>query len=173
MSCTIDPQGLARRMETSSDLTILDVLLPEHYQAYHIPGALNACVYEMVFLDTVQKLVPDKSAPIVVYDTSRRSQASANVASLDPAWNSFRTPAADRLKFIAATLSRAALSPAARVRHVAPWSILCLIMRLSNSPAAHASNQTYLCGNRAQLLNSFLQQSSLKNPSSTRSRLRS
>ena len=80
MSCTIDPQGLARRMETSSDLTILDVLLPEHYQAYHIPGALNACVYEMVFLDTVQKLVPDKSAPIVVYDTSRRSQASANAA---------------------------------------------------------------------------------------------
>ena len=45
MTCTIDASGLARRMETPSGLIILDVLLPEHYQAYHIPGALNACVY--------------------------------------------------------------------------------------------------------------------------------
>jgi len=80
MSCTIDPLGLARRMETSSDLTILDVLLPEHYQSCHIPGAVNACVYEVVFLDTVRSLVPDRNAPIVVYDTSRRSQASASAA---------------------------------------------------------------------------------------------
>jgi len=80
MSCTIDPMALARRMETSSDLTILDVLLPEHYQTYHIPGAVNACVYEIAFLDTVQLLVPDKNAPVVVYDTSKRSQASASAA---------------------------------------------------------------------------------------------
>jgi rhodanese-related sulfurtransferase/polyisoprenoid-binding protein YceI len=77
MNCTIDASGLARRMEESSDLTILDVLLPEHYQNYHIPGALNACVYEVVFIDTVQQIVPDKKTPIVVYDTSQRSQASA------------------------------------------------------------------------------------------------
>jgi polyisoprenoid-binding protein YceI len=64
-------------METSADLIILDVLLPEHYAANHIPGAVNACVYEVVFLDTVAGLVPDKNAPIVVYDTSKRSQASA------------------------------------------------------------------------------------------------
>ena len=77
MSCIIDPLGLARRMETNSDLTILDVLLPEHYQTHHIPGAVNACVYEIAFLDTVSRLVPEKNAPIVVYDTSKRSQASA------------------------------------------------------------------------------------------------
>ena len=80
MTCTIDARGLARRLEMSSDLTIIDVLLPEHYQAHHIPGAINACVYEVVFLDTVQRLVPDRNAPIVVYDTSRRSQASASAA---------------------------------------------------------------------------------------------
>ena len=77
MACTIDPSGLARRLETTSDLIILDVLLPEHYAACHIPGAVNACVYEVVFLDTVARLVADKSVPIVVYDTSKRSQASA------------------------------------------------------------------------------------------------
>jgi polyisoprenoid-binding protein YceI/rhodanese-related sulfurtransferase len=77
MTCTIDALGLARRMETSSDLTVLDVLLPEHFAAYHIPGAINACVYEVVFLDTVEHLIPDRSVPIVVYDSSRRSRASA------------------------------------------------------------------------------------------------
>ena len=77
MTCTLDALGLARRMETSSDLVILDVLLPEHYQAHHIPGAVNACVYEVVFLDNVQRLIPDKSTPVVVYGTSKRSQASA------------------------------------------------------------------------------------------------
>ena len=80
MTCTIDPRGLARRLETSSDLIILDVLLPEHYQANHIPGAVNACVYEVVFLETVQRLIPDKSVPVVVYDTSKRSQASGYAA---------------------------------------------------------------------------------------------
>jgi rhodanese-related sulfurtransferase/polyisoprenoid-binding protein YceI len=80
MVCTIDVSGLARRMETGSDFIILDVLLPEHYAAYHIPGAINACVYEVVFLDTVARLIPDKKAPIVVYDTSKRSQASATAA---------------------------------------------------------------------------------------------
>jgi len=80
MTCTIDALGLARRMETCSDLTVLDVLLPEHYATHHIPGAVNACVYEIAFLDTVAALLPDKKVPIVVYDTSRRSQASACAA---------------------------------------------------------------------------------------------
>jgi polyisoprenoid-binding protein YceI/rhodanese-related sulfurtransferase len=77
MTCTIDAQGLARRLEMSSDLIVLDVLLPEHYLAYHIPGAVNACVYEVVFLENLQRLIPDKNSQIVVYDTSRRSQGSA------------------------------------------------------------------------------------------------
>lgn len=76
MTCTIDPAGLARTLETSTDTVLLDVLLPEHYQAHHIPGALNACVYEVVFLDTVRRLIPNTDTPIVVYDTSPRSQAS-------------------------------------------------------------------------------------------------
>ncbi|GFO69999.1 sulfurtransferase [Geomonas limicola] len=76
MTCTIDPAGLARKLETSTDTVLLDVLLPEHYQAHHIPGALNACVYEVVFLETVRRLIPNPETPIVVYDTSSRSQAS-------------------------------------------------------------------------------------------------
>jgi rhodanese-related sulfurtransferase len=35
---------------TQSDRQIvLDVLPPEHFEARHIPGARNACVYEVTF----------------------------------------------------------------------------------------------------------------------------
>jgi polyisoprenoid-binding protein YceI/rhodanese-related sulfurtransferase len=76
MNRTIDAPSLARQLAATPAVALLDVLLPEHYQAYHIPGALNACVYEVAFLDTVHALFPDKSRPIVLYDTSRRSQAA-------------------------------------------------------------------------------------------------
>ncbi|GFO58448.1 sulfurtransferase [Geomonas silvestris] len=76
MTCTIDPAGLIRTLETSTGTVLLDVMLPEHYQAHHIPGALNVCVYEVVFMETVRRLIPNPDTPIIVYDTSSRSQAS-------------------------------------------------------------------------------------------------
>jgi polyisoprenoid-binding protein YceI len=80
MICSINAVGLSRLIESASDLTILDILLPELYQSHHIPGAVNACIYEPVFLDAVARLIPDKSTPVVVYDTSKRSQASSCAA---------------------------------------------------------------------------------------------
>ncbi len=59
------------------DFILLDVLLPECYGSRHIPGATNACVYEMDFLDQVRKVIVDKKKCIVVYDSSDRSLASA------------------------------------------------------------------------------------------------
>lgn len=53
---------------------LVDTLVPEHYAARHIPGAVNACVYEMVFLDTMAELSPDKGTPIVVYGAGPKSQ---------------------------------------------------------------------------------------------------
>lgn len=47
--------------------TLLHVLPEEHYQCAHLPGAVNACVYEMVFLDKVAEQVTGKSAPVIVY----------------------------------------------------------------------------------------------------------
>ena len=46
---------------------LMDTLVPEHYEARHIPGAASACVFEMVFLDHAAKAVTDKGTPIVVY----------------------------------------------------------------------------------------------------------
>ncbi|MGV3660307.1 MAG: YceI family protein [Prosthecobacter sp.] len=50
---------------------VIHVLPEEHYQCAHIPGAVNACVYEMTFLDKVAELMQakdkGKNSPIIVY----------------------------------------------------------------------------------------------------------
>jgi polyisoprenoid-binding protein YceI len=55
---------------------LLDVLPPEEYARRHLPGACNACIYEVVFLETAARLVPDRSTPIVVYDATGRTLAA-------------------------------------------------------------------------------------------------
>ncbi len=46
---------------------LLDVLPPESFARRHLPGAVNACVYETVFLTTVAALVPHQDTPLIVY----------------------------------------------------------------------------------------------------------
>lgn len=46
---------------------LIHVLPEEHYACGHLPGAINACVYEMVFVDRVAELIPDKNAVVIVY----------------------------------------------------------------------------------------------------------
>lgn len=46
---------------------LIDTLVPEHFEARHIPGAVSGCVFEMVFLDHVAGAVKDMKTPIVVY----------------------------------------------------------------------------------------------------------
>ena len=52
---------------------LVDTLTPEHFEARHIPGAVNACVYEMVFLDGVVRVAPDKGTPVVLYGAGEKS----------------------------------------------------------------------------------------------------
>lgn len=53
---------------------LIDTLVPEHFEARHIPGAVNVCVYEMVFLETMRELVPDRDTSIVFYGAGPQSQ---------------------------------------------------------------------------------------------------
>ncbi len=52
---------------------LLMVLPEEIFEAGHIPGSVNACVYEMAFLDTVRALASHKDHPIVVYGAGEGS----------------------------------------------------------------------------------------------------
>jgi len=46
---------------------VVDTLPPEHYAARHIPGAVNACVYEVTFLQQIQELGASPRSRIVFY----------------------------------------------------------------------------------------------------------
>jgi len=69
MNATITPAELRGILE-QREVALIDVLTPEDYDDVHIRGAQNACVYEMVFLDRIRELVPEKESLIVVYDAS-------------------------------------------------------------------------------------------------------
>ncbi len=59
--------------DTDNTLLLIDTLPNDHFIKVHLPGAKNACVFEMNFLDQVQVLVSEISTPIVVYGASSNS----------------------------------------------------------------------------------------------------
>ena len=62
---------------------LLDVLFNEHFERRHIKGALSACVYEMVFLEEVEKVtsaLSGKSTLVVLYGADSKS-CEAGVAA--------------------------------------------------------------------------------------------
>ena len=80
MTTSISVRELYDICKGGSALTIIDTLPPEYCECGHIPGAVNACVYEMVFLEKVAALIGDHDAPIVVYGSSDRSRGAAVAA---------------------------------------------------------------------------------------------
>lgn len=60
-------QELQSLLASAQPPQLIQVLPEEIYTATHIPGARNACVYEMSFLDQVKALGIDLAAPVVVY----------------------------------------------------------------------------------------------------------
>ena len=52
---------------------LLDVLPPDHFEKVHIPGAKNACVFFVSFLDDLDRMIPEKKERVVVYGSSDRS----------------------------------------------------------------------------------------------------
>jgi rhodanese-related sulfurtransferase len=77
---TITSAKLAALSATADDLTIIDVMTPEDYAERHLPEAINACIYEMVFLERVHEAIPDRNAQIVVYDTTDTTRAARQAA---------------------------------------------------------------------------------------------
>ncbi len=71
---TISCEELKGRVREGA--VLLDVLTPEEYARRHLPGALNACIYDVVFMATVERLLPDRSKPVVVYDATGSTRAA-------------------------------------------------------------------------------------------------
>src|SRR5262249_53948045 len=73
----ISRDELALSLAGPNQPLVIDVLPEEEYNAAHLPGAKNACVFKVTFLDDVEKLASDRSKPLVLYGSSFRDFASA------------------------------------------------------------------------------------------------
>jgi rhodanese-related sulfurtransferase/polyisoprenoid-binding protein YceI len=77
---TVSHEKLRAWMEEGRDLVIIDTLPGDVYRKRHLPGAKNACVYEVVFPQQVEAIVPDRNREIVVYGSSIVSMDAVTAA---------------------------------------------------------------------------------------------
>jgi polyisoprenoid-binding protein YceI len=63
----ISPDDCSRILNSEKNTLLLDVLPGQRFQMKHLPGARNACVFEVNFPGQVGDLCADKNRPIVVY----------------------------------------------------------------------------------------------------------
>lgn len=71
---------LSAVLKGSQPPLLIHVLPPEHFTARRIPGARNACVYEVAFLGNVKEFAPDPAQAIVVYGEGTPSKDSEEAA---------------------------------------------------------------------------------------------
>jgi len=80
MKGVLQPSELGKRMQQDKPFILIDVLPKEIYEKRRLPGALNACVYEVTFPDQIAAITEDKSAEIVIYGSSAESCDAAEAA---------------------------------------------------------------------------------------------
>jgi polyisoprenoid-binding protein YceI len=76
----ISREELISRLSGPNPPLLIDVLPDEVYETAHLPGAKNACVFKVTFLDDIKQLAPDRSSLLVLYGSSSRDLASATAA---------------------------------------------------------------------------------------------
>ncbi|WP_243358240.1 YceI family protein [Fundidesulfovibrio terrae] len=77
---SIAAANLKQWLDEGRNLAVVDVLPPEYFAATHIPGAVNHCVYQVVFLSEMEAAFPDKARPIVVYSASHHCHGAQDAA---------------------------------------------------------------------------------------------
>ena len=77
---TIEAEEINKRLKKKEPILLIDTLTSIHFEMVHLPGARNACVFEVSFLEQVADIVDDKSSKIVLYGSSRRSMDALSAA---------------------------------------------------------------------------------------------
>lgn len=67
---------LKKKMDSGEDFALIEVLGPETFAEFHLPGARNVPVDDG-FEEDIQKVVPDKNQLVVVYCRDIECHASA------------------------------------------------------------------------------------------------
>lgn len=65
----MNPKDLA----SLTNFQLLDVRLPDDFEASHLQGAINNCVFEMSFADQLAQTAPDQSMTTIVYGANDES----------------------------------------------------------------------------------------------------
>ena len=73
----ITAEELYNKISQKTDLIIIDTLPKELFDKRHLPGAQNACVFQVVFPSEVKAIVPDRDREVVLYGSSKASQDSS------------------------------------------------------------------------------------------------
>ena len=76
----VSPQILYDRLKDGERIVIIDVMVDDQFRVVHLPGAINVCVYEIIFLDNIARLIPEKDSEIVIYGSSDQSLEEATAA---------------------------------------------------------------------------------------------
>lgn len=77
---TLAPDELVERIKNKDQFVLIDTLTGSHFEKVHLPGARNACVFEVSFPEQVKAIVENKRAAIVLYGSSSRSRDAATAA---------------------------------------------------------------------------------------------
>lgn len=76
----ITAEELYEKIGQKIDLIIIDTLPKELFEKRHLPGAQNACVFQVTFLSEVEAIVPDRNREVVLYGSSGASHDSVTAA---------------------------------------------------------------------------------------------
>jgi rhodanese-related sulfurtransferase/polyisoprenoid-binding protein YceI len=73
----LSPKDLTQWMESEKQFFLIDVLPGDHFNKTHLPNAVNACAYEVAFIDNINTMIGEKDAVIVLCGSSSRSMDAA------------------------------------------------------------------------------------------------
>lgn len=73
----LSPNELLALLVEKPDTLLIDLLSTEHFASCHLPGAINACVFQVSFLEELAAVASDKRLQLVVYGSSSKSHDAA------------------------------------------------------------------------------------------------
>lgn len=76
----VQAETLRAWMEKGLDYVLIDTLPKEVFDTQHLPGASNACVYEVTFPERVSGITPQTGRKIVLYGSSAASRDALEAA---------------------------------------------------------------------------------------------
>ena len=76
----VTPEELLSWKEKEKHFFLIHTLTNNQFQKVHLPGAQNACVFEVTFLEQIHSITDDKTTLIVLYGSSERSMDALTAA---------------------------------------------------------------------------------------------